>query len=119
LGNIVVNGVVSFILASRIGFTGPLIGSIVGSTVGVLLLSALLLRRTRARWILPRLPGPAVGAGLVALGVWLGLDHPGSWPSFVVTAVIATLAFFTSAVFAERVPVRSIFGGSRKRPATS
>jgi len=111
LVNVVVNGVVSYTLAARIGFVGPLIGSIAGNGVGTAMFYVLLLRRTRDRWVVPPLAAVSFGAGVAAITVALGLDNPADWLSFSLTAAVMAVILIFGASFVEHVPVRALYGG--------
>jgi O-antigen/teichoic acid export membrane protein len=109
ISNIAVNGVASFALAATIGFEGPLIGSLAGSTVGLLVLCFLLWRRTHERWVIPRLAGPAFGVAVAALTVTTGLDHPKTWLELCALVAVEALVLFTGALVVERVPLQALF----------
>jgi O-antigen/teichoic acid export membrane protein len=106
--NIFVNGVLSYALASTIGFKGPLIGSIVGSTVNVVVLSLVLWRRYRERWVLPRFWAPLFGVAVAALTILTGLDQPTTWLRFGATALLLGIVLAVGALAAERLPVRTL-----------
>jgi O-antigen/teichoic acid export membrane protein len=108
LSNILVNGVLSFVLAARIGFVGPFIGSIAGNAAGALVFYALLWRRTRDRWTIPRLLAPTVAAGIAALTILLGLDQPSNWINLIASSALLVLAMAVVTTLVERLPIASL-----------
>jgi len=117
--NIAVNGVLSFVLASTIGFVGPLIGSIAGNAAGAIVLYVLVARRTHSGWIIPRLRAPLVGTVLALLIIVTGLDAPRTWPTFVATTVVLGAMLALGTAFAERLPMRALLGSAISRGASA
>lgn len=113
LTNILVNGVLSFILAARIGFNGPLIGSIVGNASGVALFQVLLWRRTRASWTVPRYRGIIAAIAVSAAVMLFGFDHPTTWPTLAATALTAGLILAAVTAIAERLSIRALVSAPR------
>jgi len=109
VSNIAVNGVASFVLASTIGFVGPLIGSIAGNATGACVLYVLVARRTRASWLIPRLRAPLIGAVLALIIVTTGLDSPHTWPAFAATTTVLGVLLIVGGTAVERLPLRLLF----------
>ena len=106
--NILVNGLLSFLLAATIGFNGPLLGSIAGNAAGLAVFYAPLMRRTRERWILPRLGAPLVGVAVAAITIIAHLDSPSTWLGFGATTMTLGVALTLGGALAERLSLRDL-----------
>lgn len=115
LVNIVLNGVSSLVLTMWLGLNGALYGSIIGTSVGVVVILVLMRRKLGPRWSGPPLRAFAVGMAAAAGVVRLGLDDPRSWLALVLAAACFATVVGVASTAAERLPISALRGAATGR----
>jgi len=112
LVNVVINGVLSVVLASRIGLDGALYGSIAGNVAGTAIFMVLMRRRSGGEWRWPSLRSMSLGA---ALGCGLMFAHAGdisTWPVLIAAAGLYATAMLPLCLKLEGTSLRGVLRGT-------
>ncbi|HEV7679103.1 MAG TPA: lipopolysaccharide biosynthesis protein [Candidatus Dormibacteraeota bacterium] len=88
LVNVVVNGALSIVLTSRIGFDGALYGSIAGNVMGTAIFLVLMRRHMGAQWRWPSLRSIPVGVAVAGALAALHAGEISTWPLLLLAATL-------------------------------
>jgi len=106
--NMLVNGVLSFMLTMAIGFNGALYGSIAGNLAGTAAFFLLMRRRMGDRWVAPPLRGLTLGGAIAGAALLAGAAGIRTWPGFLAAGAVYVVVAGLACARAERVRITGL-----------